>query len=97
MSVGVPDLNNAYKEAIKEQPLSRGPLNPLQINSFDKTYMKATFTLTNSVPQFTASNSGAWQVFETRVTDYAKSTCGPKEGTLYLLTGRSENGLFKIS
>ena len=56
-------------------------------------YMKATLTHTNSVPQFEASNNGPWQLFERRIADYAKGTLGPKGGTLYLLTGRSENDL----
>ena len=68
-------------------------MNPSGINSFDTNYMKATFTLTNAVPQFEASNSGPWQDFETKIRIYAQNTCGKKDGTLYLLTGRSENGL----
>lgn len=68
-------------------------MNPLGINSFDLNFMKATFTLTNAVPQFKASNSGPWQEFETKIRDYAKDICGPRGGTLYLLTGRSENGI----
>ena len=55
--------------------------------------MKATFTLTNAVPQFQASNSGPWQEFETKIRDYAKNICGQNDGTLFLLTGRSENGI----
>ena len=93
--IGNPDVDNAYKEAITTdgEPLSRGHMNPLGINSFDLNFMKATFTLTNAVPQFEASNSGPWQNFETKIRDYAKDICGPREGTLYLLTGRSENGI----
>ena len=46
-------------------------------------------------PQFEASNCGPWEVFENKIKDYAKITCGSitRQGTLYLLTGRSENGL----
>ena len=68
-------------------------MNPAGINSFDLNYMRATFTLTNAVPQFKASNSGPWQEFETKIRDYAKDICGPRGGTLYLLTGRSQNGI----
>ena len=62
MFIGNPDVDKAYKEAITTdgEPLSRGHMNPLGINSFDLDFMKATFTLTNAVPQFEASNSGPW-------------------------------------
>ena len=70
-------------------------MNPSAINSFDTSFMKATFTFTNAVPQFTKSNSGPWQHFEKKIRNHAKTTCGSqtRQGTLYLLTGRSENGL----
>ena len=55
-------------------------MNPSGINSFDEDFMKATFTLTNAVPQFEASNSGPWQEFETKIRDYAKNICGPNDG-----------------
>ena len=101
MIIGVPGVDDAYKQANVEaqnnygNQLTRGHMNPSGINSFDKTYMKNTFTLANAVPQFEASNSGTWSDFENKIKDYAHKTCGSKtrQGTLYLLTGRSENGL----
>jgi len=93
---GVPALDNAYSTAITDtsgSPLSRGHMNPLTLNTFDKSFMKATFTLSNAVPQFETSNSGPWQAFETRIRNYAKNTCGPQGGTLYLLTGKSNYGV----
>ena len=55
--------------------------------------MKATFTLTNAVPQFTSSKNG-WEDYEDRVRGYAKCPCGSvRGGTLYLLTGISDYGL----
>ena len=102
MIIGVPGVDDAYKQANREAKrrfrntqLTRGHMNPSGINSFDINFMKATFTLTNAVPQFNASNNGPWQVFENKIEDYAKITCGSqtRQGTLYLLTGRSENGL----
>ena len=70
-------------------------MNPLGINTFDKNFMKATYTLTNAAPQYVASNSGPWQIFETKIREYAKNTCGSRtrHGTLYLLTGTSDYGL----
>ena len=85
----------AYNTAINAdaQPLSKGHMNSLGINTFDKSFMKATFTLSNAVPQFETSNNGPWQTFETRIRNYAQNTCGPRGGTLYLLTGKSKYGL----
>ena len=70
-------------------------MNPLGINTFDKNFMKATFTLTNAAPQFQTSNSGPWQTFEGKIRKYAQTTCGTnaRRGTLYLLTGTSSIGL----
>ena len=102
MIIGVPGVNNAYMLAnaeaqrkFKGQKIARGHMNPSVINSFDTRFMKATFTLTNAVPQFTKSNSGPWRDSEGKIRKYAKTTCGSqtRQGTLYLLTGRSENGL----
>ena len=102
MIIDATGLDNAYKQANQEaqisyggKKLTRGHMNPSGINSFNKTYMTNTFTLVNAVPQFETSNSGPWQVFEQKISHYAKTTCGSatRKGTLYLLTGRSENGL----
>lgn len=91
MFIGV---NNAYGQAItQDSEITRGHMNPSAINSFNNDFMTATFTLTNTVPQFKASNCGPWEEFETKIVDYAKDICGPRGGTLYLLTGRSENGI----
>ena len=68
-------MDAAYREAINtDGRLSRGHMNPSGINSFDIDFMKATFTLTNTAPQFETSNS--WEKFERRIREYAKSTCG---------------------
>ena len=78
MIIGVPGVHNAYKQANREarrrfkNQLTRGHMNPSGINSFNTNFMKATFTLTNAVPQFEASNSGPWQVFENKIKGYAK-------------------------
>ena len=64
MIIGVPGVDDAYKQANQEargsfkNQLTRGHMNPSGINSFNTNFMKATFTLTNAVPQFEASNSG---------------------------------------
>ncbi|KAL9964473.1 hypothetical protein ACROYT_G028119 [Oculina patagonica] len=92
---GVPGLTDAYKKVCKEEPLSRGHMDPLAINSFDKSFMEATFTLTNAAPQYIASNSGPWQIFEAKVRRYAQNSCAnrTRRGTLFLLTGTSDIGL----
>jgi len=89
-------LDDAYSAAITDtsgSPLSRGHMNPVTLNTFDKSFMNATFTLSNAVPQFETSKNGPWRAFETRIRNYAKNTCGPRGGTLYLLTGKSGYGL----
>ena len=57
--------------------------------------MRATFTLTNAVPQSILTNGKDWATFEGRIRDYAKETCGAptRNGTLYLLTGKSNRDL----
>ena len=72
-------------------------LNPLGINSFYINYLKATLNHTLSVPQFKTSNSWPWNLFQRRIANYAMCTCGPKGGTLYLMTSRSENGLITVN
>ena len=103
MITGVPGVDGAYTAANNEAQrnfgvravLTRGHMNPSGINSFDTNFMRATFTLTNTVPQFETSNGGPWNDFENKTKYYAKDTCGSptRQGTLYLLTGKSENGL----
>ena len=101
MIIGVPGVKAAYKKVKTEathrfgNQLTQGHMNPSGINSFNTSFMEATFTLSNAVPQFEKSNNGPWKYFERKIKDYAKTTCGSKtrQGTLYLLTGRSENGL----
>lgn len=89
------NVDSAYKEAIKTEPLSRGHMNPVGINTFDTGFMEATLTLTNAVPQYQTSNSGPWQEYEKRISKYAQNMCGcgTRRGTLYLLTGTSNYGV----
>ena len=46
-------------------------MNPVAINTFNINFMKAIFTLTNTIPQYVASNSGPRQIFETKIRRYA--------------------------
>ncbi|RMX43028.1 hypothetical protein pdam_00001792 [Pocillopora damicornis] len=89
---GVPGLYGTYRKLTRREPLSKGHMNPTAINTFDINSLEATFTLTNAVPQYIASNSGPWKIFEANIRRYAKETCGSRarNGTLYLLTGTSE-------
>lgn len=63
-------------------------MNPCGMNSFDLYYMAATFTLTNVVPQYEISNQ-AWAHYEDKLMKYARNTCGPRGGTLFVLAGSS--------
>ena len=80
------------KRVIQQEPLSRGHMNPVAINTFNINFMKATFTLTNTIPQYVASNSGPRQIFETKIHRYAAGVCGSRacRGTFFLLTGPTE-------
>ena len=93
-------MNKAYSAAIRicrakagSPQLSRGHMNPSAINSFDTNHMKATYTLSNAVPQFQTFNSREWGNQEAKIRNYAKNTCGHGDGTLYMLTGISDYGL----
>ena len=68
-------------------------MNPSAINSFDLNHMKATYTLSNAVPQFQRFNSKQWGTQEGKIRNYAKNTCANGGGTLYMLTGISDIGL----
>ncbi|XP_068684578.1 uncharacterized protein [Montipora foliosa] len=70
----------------------RGHLNPCHINSYNKTYMKATFIYTNCVPQCgTSFNSGTWMTYEKKIASYTKRRCANQTGgTMYLVTGQSK-------
>ena len=68
-------------------------MNPSAINSFDLNHMKATYTLSNAVPQFEKFNSQQWGTQERNIRNYAKNTCANGGGTLYMLTGISDIGL----
>ncbi|XP_068684579.1 uncharacterized protein [Montipora foliosa] len=72
--------------------IHRGHLNPCHINSFNKTFMKATFIYTNCVPQCgTSFNSGSWMAYEGRIASYTKDRCANDTGgTMYLVTGQSD-------
>ena len=67
-------------------------MNPVAINTFNINFMKATFTLSNAIPQYVASNSGPRQIFETKIHCYAADVCGSQacRGTFFLLSGPTE-------
>lgn len=67
-----------------------GHLLPAETYSFSDAHMLSTFTYTNAVPQIGVFNSGQWVQYEKRTREYATSTCSPKGGDLYLITGISE-------
>ena len=73
--------------------IAKGHLNPSKVNSYSQEYMKATFTYTNAVPQYSRFNSGDWyNKGEKKIADYVKNTCAPRDpsAVMYLLTGSSK-------
>lgn len=81
------DQNIVESQAVLKDYLNstytRGHLNP---NLHQKTIenRKATFTLTNIVPQRKESNSGTWNQLEKEVLDRFNSSCN---GTMHVITG----------
>ena len=95
---GVEQGYDQHKKQGDPKDIDHGHLDPCGINTFDLKHMAATFTLTNSVPQYKTSNIGRWNGFEMKLATYAKDKCAnkPEGGTLYVLTGSSNFGL-KVS
>lgn len=85
------------KQRMKQQgSITNGHLNPNALNSFDRNFMRATYTLTNAAPTFDVMNELVWAQYEQRIRQYAKCPCGSvRGGTLYLLTGTSNYGIKK--
>ncbi|XP_068708886.1 uncharacterized protein [Montipora foliosa] len=91
-----PGISNQGSDSLysgsRAADIHRGHLNPCHINSFNQTFMKATFIYTNCVPQCgTSFNSGSWMAYEGRIANYTKERCAnQKGGIMYLVTGQSD-------
>ncbi|XP_054454014.1 endonuclease domain-containing 1 protein-like [Anoplopoma fimbria] len=75
--------SQAVLEDYKNSNFTKGHLNPSQ---HQKTVedRKATFTLTNIVPQKAGSNSGPWNGLESEVLNRFKAFCN---GSMHVITG----------
>ncbi|KAM4586940.1 endonuclease domain-containing 1 protein-like [Fundulus diaphanus] len=75
--------SQAVNQDYTNSGFTRGHLNP---SSHQKTKddRKATFTLTNIVPQKEGSNTGTWNTQEENVLDRFKDFC---TGSMYVITG----------
>lgn len=67
----------------KNSSFTKGHLNP-SMHQETKEDRKATFTLTNIVPQKRGSNSGPWNHLEKEVLEKFKAFCN---GSMYVITG----------
>lgn len=67
----------------KNSSFTKGHLNP-SMHQETKEARKATFTLTNIVPQKRGSNSGPWNDLEREVLEKFKAFC---HGSMYVITG----------
>ncbi|KAM8847918.1 endonuclease domain-containing 1 protein-like [Synchiropus picturatus] len=75
--------SQAVPDDYRHSNYTKGHLNPsMHMNSSESR--KATFTLTNIVPQKAGSNSGTWNILENEVLKRFKSFC---EGPMYMITG----------
>ena len=81
--------NALYQHQPIQGRYERGHLVPVNILSYSNESARATFTFTNCVPQIAGFNKGQWRKYELRIGKYARKTCSPKDGTLFLITGTS--------
>ncbi|XP_077466400.1 endonuclease domain-containing 1 protein-like [Stigmatopora argus] len=94
-----PDQNvresQALLEDYKNSNYTRGHLNP-SMHQKPSEDRRATFTLTNVVPQRAGSNSGPWNSLEKAVRNKFKTFC---EGPMYVITGAAPyaNGTRRIN
>ncbi|XP_060776366.1 endonuclease domain-containing 1 protein-like [Neoarius graeffei] len=75
--------SQAVQEDYTNSTYTRGHLNPSQHHN-DTDARRATFTLTNVVPQRTASNDGPWANLESHVNQILREHC---LGEAYIVTG----------
>ncbi|KAM4586939.1 endonuclease domain-containing 1 protein-like isoform 3-T3 [Fundulus diaphanus] len=81
------DQNVAESQAVlwdyKTSGFTRGHLNP-SLHQKTEDDRKATFTLTNIVPQKEGSNTGTWNMLENHVLNRSMKFC---TGSMYVITG----------
>lgn len=86
-SVEEVDQNVIESQAVlsdyKNSSFTKGHLNP-SLHQETKEDRKATFTLTNVVPQKRGSNSGPWNQLENEVLENFKAFCN---GVMFVITG----------
>ncbi|KAL6117633.1 uncharacterized protein ACO6RY_15374 [Pungitius sinensis] len=75
--------SQAVDEDYKNSGFTRGHLNP-SLHHETEQDRRATFTLTNIVPQHKSSNNGPWNVLEQEVLTKFKAFC---TGTMHVITG----------
>ena len=73
----------------------KGHLVPVKILRYSLESVLATFIYTNCVPQIASFNGGQWKRYEQRIEKYARKTCSPNGGTLFLITGTSKVKFFR--
>ncbi|XP_037317302.2 endonuclease domain-containing 1 protein-like isoform X2 [Pungitius pungitius] len=75
--------NQAVKADYKNSGFTKGHLNPSGHHETEQD-RRATFTLTNIVPQHKTSNNGLWNVLEQEVLESFEDFC---TGTMHVITG----------
>ncbi|XP_043074158.1 endonuclease domain-containing 1 protein-like [Puntigrus tetrazona] len=86
-----PCVNQAFPgDYWTQTALNRGHLFP-NGHAADKITAESTFTLTNTVPQYSSFNDGSWGQMEQRVKDTMETHCRDKDNAdnilAYVLTG----------
>ena len=62
-------------QAINKAPMARGHLIAAQYGRGNPTRISATFTYTNTVPQFASFNSGKWGCSEKKIITWGRNNC----------------------
>nr|XP_046262419.1 endonuclease domain-containing 1 protein-like [Scatophagus argus]XP_046262420.1 endonuclease domain-containing 1 protein-like [Scatophagus argus] len=75
--------SQAVLQDYKNSSYTKGHLNP-SMHQKTKDDRKATFTLTNIVPQQKGSNGGPWNILENEMLNRFKNFCN---GSMYVITG----------
>ena len=74
-----PASTPAHCQKYIETPMARGHLIAAQYGRGNVSRIKATFSYTNTVPQFISFNSGSWRCSEQNLIEWGRDNCATPE------------------